>query len=169
MRLWSLQWYWKACQDTLTHLCSSQQQVDILRIQNWTPQLRGMLKHRDHSSSDDIMKSTSSFSKAMKNESCNGQDVSCFTCEGKGHLTKICSNNYNKGQKPWCNYCKNTTHKRELCFYKQTDTLKKVADVVESSFTFKTDEYYPQELLKTLETWRNLEITTKHSNQRTIM
>ena len=124
----------------LFHLCNSQQQeVDILGIQNWT--LQEMQKHRNNSSSDDDMKLTSSFSKAMKNESCDLWNVSCFTCGGKGHLTKSCPNNHNKGRKPWCSYCKSTTHKKESCCYKQKDTMKKVPDMEESLFAFKIDDY----------------------------
>ena len=77
---------------------------------------------RDHSRSNNVMKLTSSFSKAMKFES---HDISCFTCGGKRHLTKICLNNYDKTQKSWCSYCKSTTHKRESSCYKRMDTIKK--------------------------------------------
>ena len=76
------------------------------------------LKHRDHSSSDNVTKLISSFSKTMKNENRDLRHISCFTCGGKGHLTKICPNNYDKRRKPWYNYCKSTTHKRESCRYK---------------------------------------------------
>ena len=66
----------------------------------------GTLKHRDHSHRDGVMKLTSSFSKAVKNESRDRRDVSCFICGGKGDQTKIRPNNYNKWWKPWCNYYK---------------------------------------------------------------
>ena len=93
------------------------------------------LKHRDHSISDEVMKLTFSFSKAMKTESHDGQYISYFTCNGKGHRTKLClNNNYNKRRKPWCSYCKSTTHKRES--HKRRDSMKKVADVEECSFAF---------------------------------
>ena len=46
------------------------------------------LRHRDHFSSDNFRKLTSSFSKALKNESRDRRNVSCFTCKEKGHRTK---------------------------------------------------------------------------------
>ena len=95
------------------------------------------LKYRNHSSSDDVMKLTPSFSKTMKNDRYDGRDVSYFTCSGKGYLTKICPN---KRLKPECNYCKSTTHKRKLFCYKRRETMKKVLDVEESSFAFKVDD-----------------------------
>ena len=96
------------------------------------------LKHWEHSSSHDVMKLTTSFFKAMKNKSRDGQDKTSHVF----HQTKICPNNYNKRRKLWCNYNKRTTHKSESCRYKQRKTMKKVADVEESSFAFKMDDCY---------------------------
>ena len=55
-------------------------------------------KYHQNSNDDNVMKLTNSFSK-MSNE------VSCFKCNGKGHIAKICPNNFKKNKK-WCNYCK---------------------------------------------------------------
>ena len=54
-----------------------------------------------NSNDDDVMKLTNSFSK-MSNE------VSCFKCNGKGHIVKISLNNSKKNKK-WYNYCKSQT------------------------------------------------------------
>ena len=77
------------------------------------------------------MKLTNSFSK-MNNE------VSCFKCNGKGHVVKICPNNFKKNKK-WCNYCKRQTHVRLSCCYKKRDTMKATAEE-DSSFVFKIND-----------------------------
>ena len=76
------------------------------------------------------MKLTNSFSK-MSNE------VSCFKCNGKGHVAKIYPNNFKKNKK-WCNYCKSQTHVRESCRYKKRDTIKAATE--DSSFVFKIND-----------------------------
>ena len=57
------------------------------------------LKHRDNASRDYAMKLISSFSKAMKNESCDGRDATCFTCGETGlyalHYSLSYSQNWN--------------------------------------------------------------------------
>ena len=83
------------------------------------------------------MKLTHSFSK-ISNE------VSCFKCDGKGHVAKICPNNFKKNKK-WCNYCKSQTLVRESCRYKKRDTIKAAAEEGEkeeedSSFVFKIND-----------------------------
>ena len=65
----------------------------------------------NQNSNDDNVKLTNSFLK-MSNE------VSCFKCNEKGHVAKICPNNFKKNKK-WCNYCKRQTHVRESCRYKK--------------------------------------------------
>ena len=73
------------------------------------------------------MKLTNSFSK-MSNE------VSCFKCNGKGHVGKIWPNNFKKNKK-WYNYCKRQTHVRESCRYKKRDTMI-AATEEDNSFVF---------------------------------
>ena len=46
----------------------------------------------------------------------------------------------------WCSNYKSTTSKRESCHYKQRGVRKKVADVEESSFTFKIDNDNPRKV-----------------------
>ena len=96
-------------------------------FKNQTPQLRGNTKTQRPLTQVVTMSwcQLPYFQKGMKNESCDGCDISCFTCSGKRHLTKICPNNYDRRQKPWCSYCKNTTRKREPSYYKWRDTMKK--------------------------------------------
>ena len=77
-------------------------------------------KYHQNSSDDNVLKLTNSFSK-MSNE------VSCFKCNGKGHVAKICPNNFKKNKK-WCNYCNSQTHVRESCRYKKRDTIKAAAE-----------------------------------------
>ena len=55
-------------------------------------------KYHQNSNDDNVMKLTNSFSK-------RSNEVSCFKCSGKGHVAKICPNNFKKNKK-WCNYCK---------------------------------------------------------------
>ena len=86
-------------------------------------------KYHQNSNDDNVMKLTNSFSK-MSNE------VSCFKCNGKGHVAKICPNNVKKNKK-WCNYSKRQTHVRESCRYKKRDTMKATAEDEDSSFVFK--------------------------------
>ena len=81
-------------------------------------------KYHQNSNDDNVMKLTNSFSK-MSNE------VSCFKCNGKGHVAKIYPNNFNKDKK-WCNYCKRQTHVRESCRYKKRDTMKAAAEEEDS-------------------------------------
>ena len=83
------------------------------------------LKYTENSCINDVMNFTSTFSKSMKNENRDRRDISCFTCGEKRHLTKICPHFYNKRRKPWCNYCKSTTYRKEPCRYKWRDTIKK--------------------------------------------
>ena len=64
-------------------------------------------------------------------------EVSCFKCNGKGHVAKIYPNNFKKNKK-WCNYCKRQTHVRESCRYKNRDTMKAAAE--DSSFVFKIND-----------------------------
>ena len=59
-------------------------------------------KYHQNSNDDNVMKLTNSSSK-MSNK------VSCFECNGKGHVAKICPNNFKKNKK-CCNYCKCQTH-----------------------------------------------------------
>ena len=88
-------------------------------------------KYHQNSKDHNVMKLTNSFSK-MSNE------VSCFKCDGKGHVAKICPNNFKK-KKKWCNYCK--THVRESCRYKKRDTIKATEEEEEdSSFVFKIND-----------------------------
>ena len=87
-------------------------------------------KYHQNSNDDNVMKLTNSFSK-MSNE------VSCFKCNGKGHVAKICPNNFKKN-KMWCNYCKSQTHVRESCRYKKRDTIKAAEE--DSSFVFKIND-----------------------------
>ena len=89
-------------------------------------------KYHQNSNDDNVMKLTNSFSK-MSNE------VSCFKCNGKGHLAKICPNNFKKNKK-WCNYCKSQTHVRESYRYKKRDTIKAAAEEEDSSFVFKIND-----------------------------
>ena len=49
-------------------------------------------KYHQNSNDDNVMKLTNSFSK-MSNE------VSCYKCNGKGHVAKICPNNFKKNKK----------------------------------------------------------------------
>ena len=88
-------------------------------------------KYHQNSNDDNVMKSTNSFFK-MSNE------VPCFKCDGKGHVAKICPNNFKKNEK-WCNYCKSQTHVRESCCYKKRDTIKAAAEE-DSSFVFKIND-----------------------------
>ena len=85
-------------------------------------------KYHQNSNDDNVMKLTNSSSK-MRNK------VSCFKCNGKGHVAKICPNNFKKNKK-WCNYCKSQTHVRESCRYKKRDTIKAAAEE-DSSIFFK--------------------------------
>ena len=87
-------------------------------------------KYHRNSNDDNIMKLTNSFSK-MSNE------VSCYKCNGKGHIAKICPNNFKKNKKR-CNYCKSQTHVRESCRYKKRDTIKAAAE--DTSFVFKIND-----------------------------
>ena len=89
-------------------------------------------KYHQNSNDDNVMKLTNSFSK-MSNE------VSCFKCNGKGHVAKICPNNFKKNKK-WCNYCKRQTHVRESRRYKKRDTTKAAAEGGDSSFVFKIND-----------------------------
>ena len=88
-------------------------------------------KYHQNSNDDKVMKLTNSLSK-MSNE------VSCFKCNRKGHVAKICPNNFKKNKK-WCNYCKSQTHVRESCRYKKRDTIKAAAADA-SSFVFKISD-----------------------------
>ena len=90
-------------------------------------------KYHQNSNDDNVMKLTNSFSK-MSNE------VSCFKCNGKGHVVKICPNNFKKNKK-CCNYCKSQTYVRESCCYKKRDTIKAAAaEEEDSSFVFKIND-----------------------------
>ena len=88
-------------------------------------------KYHQNSTDDNVMKLTNSFSK-MSNK------VSCFKCNGKGHVAKICPNNFKKNKK-WCNYCKSQIHVQESCHYKKRDTIKAAAEE-DSSFVFKIND-----------------------------
>ena len=103
----------------------------VLTFSEFKTQLRSFEdsdKYHQNSNDDNVMKLTNSFSK-MSNE------VSCFKCNGKGHVEKICPNNFKKNKK-WCNYCKRQTHVRESCRYKKRDTMKAAAEEENSSFDF---------------------------------
>ena len=105
-----------------------------LMFSEFKMQLRGfedMDKYHQNSKDDNVMKSTNSFSK-MSNK------VSCFKCNGKGHVAKICPNNFKKNKK-WCNDCKRQTHVRESCRCKKRDTIKAAAEE-DSSFVFKIND-----------------------------
>ena len=65
-----------------------------------------------------------------------------FACGGKGHLTKIRPNNYNKNENLGAAIVKRITHKRESYGYQRKDTMKSLAYAKESSFAFKMDDYY---------------------------
>ena len=93
---------------------------------------KDMNEYHQNSNDDNVMKLTNSFSK-MSNK------VSCFKCNGKGHVAKICPNNFNQNKK-WCNYCKSQTHVRESCRYKMRDTIKAAAAEEDSSFVFKIND-----------------------------
>ena len=86
-------------------------------------------KYHQNSNDDNVMKLPNSFSK-MSNE------VSCFKCYGKGHIAKICPNNFKKNKK-WCNNCKSQTHVRESCRYKKRDAIKAAAAEEEVHLFFK--------------------------------
>ena len=76
-----------------------------LRFSEFKTQLRSFEdtdKYHQNLNEDNVMKLTNSFSKT-------NNEVSCFKCNGKGHVAKICPNNFKKNKK-WCNYCK-----RQLC------------------------------------------------------
>ena len=73
-------------------------------------------------------------------------EVSCFKCNGKGHLAKICPNNFKKNKK-WCNYCKSQTHVKGSCRYKKRDTIKATAASEDSSFVFKINDQ-PQRIVE---------------------
>ena len=66
-------------------------------------------------------------------------EVSCFKCNGKGHVAKIWPNNFKKNKK-WCNYCKRQTHVSESCRYKKQDTMKAATEEEGSSFVFKIND-----------------------------
>ena len=100
----------------------------------FTTQLRSFEdtdKYHQNSNEDNVMKLTNSFSK-MSNE------VSCLKCNRKGHVAKICQNNFKKNKK-WCNYCKRQTHVRESCRYKKRNTMK-AATEEDCSFVFKIND-----------------------------
>ena len=99
------------------HVTHSNKELTFIEFKTKLHSYVKTLKHRDLSCSDDVMKLIPSFSKAMKNESRDRRDVSCFTCGGKGHLT------YQMKKKLWCSNCKGTTHKRKSCRYKRRDTV----------------------------------------------
>ena len=63
-------------------------------------------------------------------------EVSCFKCNGKGHVAKECPNNFKKS-KNLCNYSKSQTHVRESCRYKNRNTIKSAAAEEEDSSYFK--------------------------------
>ena len=86
-------------------------------------------KYHQNSNDDNVIKLTNLFSK-MRNK------VSYFKCNGKGHVAKICPNNFKKNKK-WCTYCKSQTHVRESCRYKKRDTIKATAEEEDSSFVWK--------------------------------
>ena len=89
-------------------------------------------KYHQNSNDDNVIKLTNSFSK-MSNE------VSCFKCDGKGHVAKICLNNFKKNRK-WCNYSKTQTHVRESRCYKKRDTIKAAEEEEDSSSVFKIND-----------------------------
>ena len=90
-------------------------------------------KYHQNSNDDNVMKLTNSFSK-------RSNEVSCFKCSGKGHVAKICPNNFKKNKK-WCYYCKSQTLVRESCRYKKRDTIKAAAaEEEDSSFVFKIND-----------------------------
>ena len=78
-------------------------------------------------------------------------EVSCFKCDGKGHVAKICPKNFKKNKK-WCNYSKRQTHVRESCHYKKRDTMKAAAEEEDSSFIFKINDR-PRKPWKARELW----------------
>ena len=96
--------------------------------------------HRHNSNDDNVMKLTNSFLKVTINE------VSCFTCDWKRHLAKICPNNPKKN-KQWWSYCKSQTHKREPCRYKKRDTVKKAA-IDDSSLVFKINDQQQKTVIR---------------------
>ena len=63
-------------------------------------------KYHQNSNDDNVMKLTNSFSKMS-------YEVLCLKCNGKGHVAKICPNNFKKNKK-WYNYCKIQTHVGEV-------------------------------------------------------
>ena len=89
-------------------------------------------KYHQNSNDDNVMKLTNSFSK-MNNK------VSCFKCNGKEHVAKICPNYFKKNKK-WCNYCKSQTHVRESYHYKKRDTIKAAAAEENISFVFEIND-----------------------------
>ena len=97
-------------------------------------------KNRHNSIDGNVMKLTNSFSKVTKNE------VSCFMCNAKGHLTKICKNNLKKNKR-WCSYCKSQTDKKESYRYKKLDTIKEAA-VEDSSFVFKINDQQQKTVIR---------------------
>ena len=88
-------------------------------------------KYHQNSNDDNVMKLINSFSKMS-------HEVSCFKYNGKGHVAKICPNNFKKNKK-WCKYCKSQTHVRESCRYKKRDTIQAAAED-DSSFVFKIND-----------------------------
>ena len=92
-------------------------------------------KYHQNPNDDNVMKLTNSFSKRC-------HEVSSFECNGKGHVAKICPNNFKKKNKKWCNYCKSQTHVRESCRYKKQYTIKAAA--AEDSSFFKKINDRPQ-------------------------
>ena len=101
----------------VTHSCKE------LTFSEFKTQLRSFEdtdKYHQNSNANNVMKLTNSFSK-MNNE------VSSFKFNGKGHVAKICPNNFKKNKK--CgNYCKSQTHVIESYCYKKRDTMKAAAE-----------------------------------------
>ena len=62
------------------HVTYSNKELTFSELKTELYSFEETLKHRDCSRSDNFMKLTSSFLKAMKHESRDGRDVSYFTC-----------------------------------------------------------------------------------------
>ena len=81
------------------YITHTNKELTFLKFKTELHSFEEMLKCRDHSSSNDVIKLTSSFSKAMRNESHDKRNISCFTCAGKGHPTQSVPTTTTKDEK----------------------------------------------------------------------